>query len=64
MKTSEIESTHKSNLVNKDSDKDTHGNKNEPKQVKTSEIESTHEPNLDNKDSDKDTHEIKMNQNK
>ena len=56
MKTSEIESTHKPNLVNKDSDKDTHGNKNEPKQVKSSEIESTDEPNLDNKDSDKDTH--------
>ena len=56
MKTSEIESTHEINLVNKDSDKDTHGNKNEPKQVKTSEIESTHEINLVNKDSDKDTH--------
>ena len=56
MKTSEIESIHEINLANKDSDKDTHGNKNEPKQVKTSEIESTHEINLVNKDSDKDTY--------
>ena len=40
----------------KNSRSDTHGNKNEPKQVKTSEIESTHEINLVNKDSDKDTH--------
>ena len=46
MKTSEIESTHEPNLVKKDSDKDTHGNKNEPQQVKTNEIESKHEPNL------------------
>ena len=56
MKNSEIESTHEINLVNKDSDKDTHGNKNDPKHVKTSEIESTHEKNIVNKDSDKDTH--------
>ena len=34
---------------------DTHGNKNETKQVKNSEIEPAHEPKLLNKDSDMDT---------
>ena len=56
VKNSRSEPTHEHKLANKDSDKDTHGSKNEPKQVKISEIESTHEISLANKDSDKDTY--------